>query len=1073
MKKRMIVFLNIVSFTIIILLSSMSDTKVLADNNKKTVEDGTYIIKSAINEKYVLDVPNNSKESGANINLWTDNSGLNQRFTIKYLGDGYYSITNVNSKKAVDVYGNFTSPETNVQQYEPNNSDAQKWKIESAGNGYYYFIAKSSGLCLDVFGGTAENGKNVQIYNKHGSNGQKFKLEMTGTKTIDEGTYSIRTKNDSNYAIDVDNASKENCANVLLWQNTGNDNQKFKLKYNTRGFYTITALHSNKVLDVEGGAVSSGKNVDQYSNNNGDNQKWIIKKEGDYYTIVSAINNMYLTVNNGNIDVESNKSSNFQKWIIDDGKNHSNNETEKTSNNTTIKGTKTIEDGTYLIKSKLDKNYVLDVCEASKENTANINLWSKTNGANQNFEFKYNENGGYYTITAFHSGKVLDVEGGIGKNGINVDQFSSNNGDNQKWIVEKNGEDYSIKSVSGGVYLNVQGNKAANGQNINVENKNESDGQKFIIEAEKNETKSNIETVGGEKTIEDGSYVIKTAIDENFVFDVPGASKDNGTDIKLWKDNLGINQRFNVKYIGDGCYTLTNENSNKMIDIDGTSYQSESNIEQYESNNTESQKWIIKNAGGGYYYIISKVSGLYMDVYRGQAKNGTKLEVYTPTESINQKFKFELIGEKTIDSGFYNIKTALNQNYTLDIYDGSKNDCANLMIWPSTYANNQKFKVVYHDRGYYTITAVHSRKALDIAGGVGANGLNVEQFEPHNGNNQKWVIKKNGEGYSIISVSGGVYLNVQGQNAQPGSNINVEFKNNSNSQKFVLERTTPSIDIDSGRYPGFKERIEQLMSNYPEWEFEFLYTGKSFNEVIDGEAELITRNLLPNTYGGEWILNDTPQDTGSWYPASKMAIRHYMDPRNFLNDVDIFQFKDVNEYNEDACTEGGIWNRVSGSYLSDYVSDIINACRNQGVDPYYVIARLIQEQGWGGASTWRMNGYSGTVYNPFNIGASGNSRSEVNNNAYNRAASSGWYSMQSAIEGGIYFLKINYLENYQNTLYTNKFDIDTRKSRLYSHQYMQNLLAAYNEARNLRSFYNSDGKLHSNFRFIIPLYENM
>lgn len=82
--------------------------------------------------------------------------------------------------------------------------------------------------------------------------------------------------------------------------------------------------------------------------------------------------------------------------------------------------------------------------------------------------------------------------------------------------------------------------------------------------------------------------------------------------------------------------------------------------------------------------------------------------------------------------------------------------------------------------------------------------------------------------------------------------------------------------------------------------------------------------------------------------------------------------------------------------------------------------------------------------------------------------------MQKALEGGIGFCKDNWLENYQNTLYQNRFDIDsTNGTSLYTHQYMQNLMGAYSEAKTLQSMYKNTGKLDSSFTFIIPLYEQM
>ena len=113
-------------------------------------------------------------------------------------------------------------------------------------------------------------------------------------------------------------------------------------------------------------------------------------------------------------------------------------------------------------------------------------------------------------------------------------------------------------------------------------------------------------------------------------------------------------------------------------------------------------------------------------------------------------------------------------------------------------------------------------------------------------------------------------------------------------------------------------------------------------------------------------------------------------------------------------------------------------------------------------------------YNPFNIGATGDSKTEVYNNALFRAKKEGWNTMQKALEGGINFCKANWLDNYQNTLYQNRFDIDKRNgTSLYTHQYMQNLMGAYSEAKILKESYVDTNTLESEFTFIIPLYKGM
>ena len=197
-----------------------------------------------------------------------------------------------------------------------------------------------------------------------------------------------------------------------------------------------------------------------------------------------------------------------------------------------------------------------------------------------------------------------------------------------------------------------------------------------------------------------------------------------------------------------------------------------------------------------------------------------------------------------------------------------------------------------------------------------------------------------------------------------------------------------------------------------------------------------------------------------------------MDTRNFLNDVDRFQFVDLGSYSSSGATLSSIQYQVNGTFLEKNAGDIKNACQNKNINPYYVIARLFQEQGRNGSATINMDGGDGKKYqNPFNIGA------VVGNDvatALAYAKKEGWDTMQKGLEGGIKILKSNYIDKKQNTLYLNKFNVNpVSSSALYGHQYMQNLSAAYSEARTFRSAYVSTGTLNNKIKFVIPVYENM
>ena len=748
--------------------------------------------------------------------------------------------------------------------------------------------------------------------------------------------------------------------------------------------------------------------------------------------------------------------------------------------------TKTIEEGTYVIKSAINDKFVLDIEDASKANGANLQIY-QSNGTNaQKFKVKYLNNG-YYTIESVNSGKVLDVDDAKKTQGTNVQQYDSNNTDAQKWTIKKNSDGtYSLVSKCNNLYMDVKDGIASNSRNIQVYGGNGTKAQKFKFEKVADSINYSEKA---EKTISDGTYTIKSAINDKFVLDIDNASKSNGANVQIYQSNGTNAQKFKVKYLNNGYYTIESVNSGKVLDVDNAGKNQETNVQQYGANNTDAQKWIIAKNTDGTYSIVSKCNNLYLDVKDGIASSGKNIQVYGRNGTRAQKFKFEAVTnnsesnnvkpQKTIADGTYTIKSSLNTKYVFDIAWGSTQNYGNLQLYQDSTVGQQRFKVKYLGDGYYSITAAHSGRVLDVSNAGKTNGTNVQQYSSNNSDAQKWIIAKNSDGtYSIVSKCNNLYMDVKDGIAGNNRNIQMYSGNGTKAQKFVFVESKNNINIDETKYPGYKEKIQDLIDKHPNWNFELLYTGLKFDNVVAGEYRVHSRNLVPTSYGGEWICSvcgTTLYDSG-WYCASEKAIAYYMDPRNFLDETNVFQFQNLNSYLNGVCSLEGVKSKVSCTFLQNYANDIDTACRNKNVNSYYIVSRLLQEQGNAGTTIGKgMNGGDGkTYYNPFNIGASGNGWTEIYKNALATAKSYGWDTMEKALEGGIDFCKKNWLENYQNTLYQNKFDIDTRNgTALYEHQYMQNLMGAYSEARTLKSMYANTGKTDANFTFIIPVYEKM
>ena len=111
--------------------------------------------------------------------------------------------------------------------------------------------------------------------------------------------------------------------------------------------------------------------------------------------------------------------------------------------------------------------------------------------------------------------------------------------------------------------------------------------------------------------------------------------------------------------------------------------------------------------------------------------------------------------------------------------------------------------------------------------------------------------------------------------------------------------------------------LNALHKKYPNWQFEAVNTGLNWDDVIKNESKNGV-NLVPksgddstkSTAAGayDWTTNTwTIYDGSSWVAASPTYIAYYMDPRNFLNDTDIFQFESLS-YNKSqtrAAVSGG------------------------------------------------------------------------------------------------------------------------------------------------------------------------
>lgn len=298
---------------------------------------------------------------------------------------------------------------------------------------------------------------------------------------------------------------------------------------------------------------------------------------------------------------------------------------------------------------------------------------------------------------------------------------------------------------------------------------------------------------------------------------------------------------------------------------------------------------------------------------------------------------------------------------------------------------------------------------------------------------------------------------------------------------------------------SYRSGLNALKELHPNWNFVAYYTGIDWNEFIANEG-VCGRNRVYKSFDTAYRCSCGNIESG-YYCADDKITAYFIDPRNFLNERNIFQFLEVS-YNPSTQTkpiiESLIKNHAVFNYgnpitftktatgervTMTYADIIMEAAQQSQMSPISIVIKIIQEVGSSGSgSTYGNNPNYPNCYNFFNIGSSDTGNAVTNGLIY--ASNHKWNDPYTSIVEGAKYNSQNYIQNGQNTAYFYKYDCvgnsiltsgnsQTINSSSLYHQYMTNVQDPYSQSANLFSTYTNYGLLNSNLNFIIPIYENM
>ena len=142
-------------------------------------------------------------------------------------------------------------------------------------------------------------------------------------------------------------------------------------------------------------------------------------------------------------------------------------------------------EGTYIIRSAMDSNMVVDVFAGTQDPGTNIQLYRQNNGAfngaNQQFQLISAGSNWYKIVSVLDQSMSLDVYGGTSTPGSNICLWQYH-GDDQLWkFVPCDNGQYMIKSRLD-LYLDVENNECCDGANIIGFTRNGNANQRWILE---------------------------------------------------------------------------------------------------------------------------------------------------------------------------------------------------------------------------------------------------------------------------------------------------------------------------------------------------------------------------------------------------------------------------------------------------------------------------------------------------------------------------------------------------------------------------------------------------------------
>ena len=419
---------------------------------------------------------------------------------------------------------------------------------------------------------------------------------------------------------------------------------------------------------------------------------------------------------------------------------------------------------------------------------------------------------------------------------------------------------------------------------------------------------ADIDTLAAENrnVLADGTYTISTLLNSNYVLDVKDGSTSNGANIQLYEANDTAAQQFKVSHDSQGYVTFTNVKSGRVLDLNGAVVKDAGNIQQYTSNGTRAQKWIVKPDGNGY-VVMSAINPNYiLDLSGGSVRNGSNVQIYSAKGSNSQRWNITKYVSKeqrinnlaaqnknAISDGVYEIRSAKNNNYTLDVNSASSRNGANIQLYLRNGTQAQAFRVSHDSQGFVTFTNINSGKVIDLDGAITKNGRNIHQYASNGTRAQKWIVQKSGSGYAIVSAIDTSYvLDLRNGTVSSGSNIQLYKSNNTAAQQWTFSKYVTDRELCDSYASQNKGRMADGVYYIKNQNVGFALDVADGSLYGGANVQLYTTN---RTNAQKWKIT---HDSTGYVSFQNVGSGMYLTASGSGRTANVYQQKQTNGYNQ-------------------------------------------------------------------------------------------------------------------------------------------------------------------------------